>query len=301
MRRGDRVAVTAPASPFEREGLEAGLAELRRLGFDPVHDERLFARRGYVAGEPAIRAAALLDALADPSTGCILTVRGGFGTVQVLPLIDPAAVRASRKLIVGYSDVTSLLTFATCRCGVVAAHGPSVASRLGGGAARYDEATFVHALTSATAIGELQAGQLEALRPGEASGPLFGGNLTQLAASLGTPYAFDPPAGALLLLEDVNERPYRLERAWTQLLLGGILARAAGIVFADFPGCDEPGGVVTARAVLADLVRDFPGPVVFGLRTGHTPGPALTVPLGVGARLVGGRRPALVIEEAAVE
>ena len=300
VRRGDRVAVIAPSSPFDAGELEAGLSEVRRLGFEPVYDDRLFARRGYVAGEPSVRAGALLDALADPSVACVLTARGGFGSVQLLPLLEPAALARARTLIVGYSDLTSLLAFVTCQCGLAAAHGPSVASRLGGGPARYDEDTFVRVLTSDDPLGELQAGDLEGLRPGEARGPLLGGNLTQLAASLGTPYAFDPPAGALLLVEDVNERPYRLERAWTQLRLGGVLARAAGIVFADFPRCDEPNGAVTARAVLADLVRDFPGPVVFGLRTGHTAGPALTVPLGVEARLVGGPRSALVIEEAAV-
>lgn len=300
VRRGDRVAVIAPSSPFDVEDLEPGLAEIRRLGFEPVFDERLFARRGYVAGEPSVRAGALLDALADPSVTCVLTARGGFGSVQLLPLIDPEAIVGARRLIVGYSDLTSLLAFVTCRCGLTAAHGPSVVSRLGGGAARYDEASFLQVLTGEAPLGELQGGDLEVFRGGEARGPILGGNLTQLAASLGTPYAFNPPAGSVLLVEDVNERPYRLERAWTQLRLGGVLARAAGIVLADFPGCDEPGGAVTARGVLADLVRGFPGPVVFGLRTGHTPGPALTVPLGVEATLLAGPRPALVIEEAAV-
>ena len=300
VRPGDRVAVVAPSSPFTAEDLQAGLDEIRRLGFEPVHDDRLFARRGYVAGEAGVRAGALMDALADPSVACVLTARGGFGSVQLLPLLDPAAIRDARRLIVGYSDLTSLLSFVTGQCGLAAAHGPSVASRLGGGAAWYDEASFLAVLTSEAPLGELQPGELEVFRGGEARGPLFGGNLTQLAASLGTPYAFDPPAGSLLLVEDVNERPYRLERAWTQLRLGGVIARVSGIVFADFPGCDEPGGAVTARAVLGDLVRDFAGPVVFGLRTGHTRGPALTVPLGVGARVVAGARPALVIEESAV-
>ncbi len=94
---------------------------------------------------------------------------------------------------------------------------------------------------NAEPLGPLRAPGLEAFRPGEASGPLVGGNLTQLAASLGTPFAFDPPAGAVLFLEDVNERPYRLDRLWTQLRLAGIIERAAAIVFGEFPGCDEPG------------------------------------------------------------
>jgi muramoyltetrapeptide carboxypeptidase len=301
VRSGDRVAVIAPASPFTREGFEAGLAELRRLGFEPVFDESVFERRAFVAGSPAVRAAAFGRALDDRTIAAILSVRGGYGSVHLLPRLDPSAVRAARKAIVGYSDLTSLLTFACCQCGLVAFHGPTVAGRLEKGAAGYDAASFIGALTSDRPLGVLSPAGLEAMRPGEARGPLFGGNLTQVAASLGTPFAFDPPPGCLLFLEDVKERPYRLDRLWTQLTLAGIIDRAAGLVLGDFPGCDEPGHDPTAHDTLADLVHDFPGPVLFGLPSGHTPGPALTLPLGVTARAVSGPSPALIIEEAAVE
>jgi muramoyltetrapeptide carboxypeptidase len=294
VRRGDRIAVIAPASPFDPAQLEAGLCELRRLGYEPVVAERAFARRGYVAGSAELRARALEDALDDPRIACVMAARGGYGSVQVLPLLDPAAIARSRKLIVGYSDLTSLLSFVTCQAGLACAHGPTVADRLGLG--RYDEASLLAAWSGEEALGELAAPDLEAIREGEAAGLLFGGNLTQLAASLGTPYAFDPPRGCLLLLEDVNERPYRLDRLWTQLHLAGILDRAAGIVLADFPGCDEPGGEVAARLVFTDLARSFAGPVVFGLPTGHSARP-LTVPLGVRARILADSRPAVVIEE----
>jgi muramoyltetrapeptide carboxypeptidase len=142
---------------------------------------------------------------------------------------------------------------------------------------------------------------LEALRPGEASGVLLGGTLTQLVASLGTPFAFDPPPGHVLLVDEVGERPYRLDRMLTQLALAGILRRAGAIVVGELPGCDEPGGTPTARAAIADVLRDFPGPVLYGLPTGHATRPVLTVPLGVRARVVGAARPEFVIEESAVE
>jgi muramoyltetrapeptide carboxypeptidase len=294
VRPGDRVAVVAPSSPFVPEQLEAGLCELRRLGFEPVVEERVFARSGYVAGPAEVRARALLDALEDPSIACIMAARGGYGSVQLLPYLDARHFLRARKLLVGYSDLTSLLSYVSCRAGVACAHGPTVADRLGRG--HYHEASLLAALCGDQAAGELPAPDLEVLVPGEAAGPLFGGNLTQLAASLGTPYAFDPPAGCVLLLEDVNERPYRLDRLWTQLRLAGILDRAAGIVLADFPGCDEPGGEVAAREVFAQLACSFDGPVVFGLPTGHSEKP-LTVPLGVRTRIVAGRRPTVVIEE----
>ena len=128
-----------------------------------------------------------------------------------------------------------------------------------------------------------------------------GGTLTQLTASLGTPYAFDPPEGCILFVDEIGERPFRIDRMLTQLRLSGILQRAAGLVFNELPKCDEPTGSPTARAVVADVLTGFPGPIVFGMRSGHTAGAMLTLPFGVRARVVTGAEPGLVIEEAAVE
>jgi muramoyltetrapeptide carboxypeptidase len=129
---------------------------------------------------------------------------------------------------------------------------------------------------------------------------LLGGTLTQLLASVGTPHAFDPPAGYVLFLDESGERPYRLDRMVTQLRQTGLLARAAAVVIGELPRCDEPSGDPTARAVMADLFADFPGPVIGGFPSGHTIGPAMTLPFGVACRVVAGSRPCLVIEESAV-
>jgi muramoyltetrapeptide carboxypeptidase len=298
---GDRVAIVAPASPFERDEFERGVDEVRRLGFEPVFDARVFDRERYVAGPAAGRAASIQSAWRDPSITAILAVRGGYGSAQLLPFLDRDEARRSRKAFVGYSDLTSLLTYLTTGCGVVCFHGPTVAGRLGGGDRSYDRDSFLRALTQAVPLGELAAPGVEPLRPGEASGPLFGGTLTQLVASMGTPYAFDPPRGCVLFIDEVDERPYRIDRMWVQLAFSGVLSKAAAVVFGELPGCDEPGGEPTARAVVADLVRDFPGPVLVGFPSGHTAGPALTLPLGVQVRVVGGPRSAVVVEEAAVE
>jgi muramoyltetrapeptide carboxypeptidase len=142
---------------------------------------------------------------------------------------------------------------------------------------------------------------LEVVRPGEVSGTLVGGTLTQLVASLGTPYAFDPPHGHVLFVEDAGERPYRIDRMLTQLRFAGLLARAAGIVFGELPRCDEPGSAgPLAVDVVKDVLSDFPGPILFGLPSGHTTGACMTLPFGVRARIVTAPQPALVIEEAAV-
>jgi muramoyltetrapeptide carboxypeptidase len=138
-------------------------------------------------------------------------------------------------------------------------------------------------------------------REGAASGMLIGGTMTQLAASLGTPYAFDPPSGCILFLDEVAERPYRVDRLFTQLKLAGIIDRASALVFNELPRCDEPAGAPAVRDVVSTLVADFRGPVLFGLPTGHTEGPMLTVPFGVTARIDTRALPGLIIEESAVQ
>jgi len=299
--RGDRIAVVAPASPFRRDDFERGVAEIGRLGFRPVFEEGVFDRRGYVAGEAAARAEAIAAAWRDDGIAGLMVARGGYGSVQLLPHLAADAARRARKAFIGYSDVTSILSWLTTQCGVVCFHGPSVAGCLGRGAPGYDADSLVRAVTCAEPLGSLHAAGLEALRSGDAHGILLGGTLTQLVTSLGTPFAFDPPQGHVLLLDEVGERPYRLDRMLTQLALAGTLGRASAVVFGELPGCDEPDDGPTARATVADVLRDFPGPVLFGLPTGHTTGPAMTVPLGVRARVVAGPEPALVIEETAVE
>jgi muramoyltetrapeptide carboxypeptidase len=298
---GDRLAIVAPASPFAREEFDRGIDEIRRLGFLPVYDDSVFARQRYVAGSPAVRAAAIRSAWRDPAIAGLVAVRGGYGSAQVLPLLDPEEARRARKPFVGYSDLTSMLTFLTIGCGVVAFHGPMLAGRLSRGADGYDRASLLQAISGREAFGELSAPGIEVLRIGDARGPLVGGTLGQLLSSLCTPFAFDPPSGYVLFLDEVGERPYRLDRMVTQLWQTGLLARAAAVVIGELPACDEPGGDPTARAVMADLFSDFPGPVLIGFPSGHTTGPAMTLPFGVTCRVVANRVPRIVIEEAAVE
>ena len=298
LRSGDRVALVAPASAFERVEFDAGVAELARLGFEAVYDERVFDRLRYVAGEPVTRATLLHDAWNDPSIAAIVAVRGGYGSSQLLPLLNVERMRSAEKIFVGYSDITTLLWLHSSH-GLVSFHGPMIEHRLAAGPQGYDESSFLRAITRAEPLGALRPAGLETLRAGEAGGVLFGGTLTQLTASLGTPWAFDPPEGCVLFIEEVRERPYRIDRMLTQLSHAGILSRARALIFGEMPSCDEPGGAHPIRDVLFDYFKDFPGPVVFGFPSGHTIGPTWTLPLGVTARVMTSP-PAVVIEEAAV-
>ena len=192
------------------------------------------------------------------------------------------------------------MSWLTLQCGIVSFHGPMIEGRLARGQTWYDRDSFVRCLCRAEAPGEITHPSVEVVVPGEASGMLLGGTLTQLTASLGTPYAFDPPPGFVLFVDEVGERPFRIDRMLTQLRLSGIMARASAVVFGELPRCDEPDGKLTARSMIAGVMDGFRGPVLFGLPSGHSDGATLTLPLGVRATAIADARPRLVIEEAAV-
>ena len=297
---GDRIAVVAPASAFVRADFDAGVAELRELGFEPVYEESVFERRAYAAGSATTRAAAFERAWRDPDIAALIAVRGGYGSVHLLPLLGATLLTGTPKAFIGYSDNTSLLSWITLTGGIVSFHGPMLEGRLSRGTAGYDRDTFVRCLCRAQPPDEITHPQVEALHSGEAAGLLIGGTLTQICASLGTPYAFDPPPGCVLFIDEVAERPYRLDRMLTQLYLSGILSRASALVFGELPRCDEPGGAPTAREVVEELTSGFRGPILYGLPSGHTAGATLTLPFGVRARVLTTPRPSLIIEEAAV-
>jgi muramoyltetrapeptide carboxypeptidase len=302
LRPGDRIAVVAPASPFSRDEFDAGILELRTLGFEPTYEDSVFERRGYLAGTADVRAGAWLRAWMDPSIAALVAVRGGYGSVQLLPWLAGADLDSTAaKAFIGFSDNTSILAWLTTRCGIVSIHGPMLEARLAHGEAGYDRDTFVRCVCRAEPMGEVSHPQLETLRAGECTGMLVGGTITQLLSSLATPYAFEPPDGCVLFLDEIGERPYRLDRMLVQLRQSGLLRRVSGLVFGELPQCEEPGSNLAARAVVLEATADFPGPVLFGLPSGHTTGATLTLPFGVQARVVGTGRPVLVIEESAVE
>jgi muramoyltetrapeptide carboxypeptidase len=299
LRAGDRVAVVAPASGCASQELEDGLAELRRLGFEPVHTAAVAARDLFSAGAATERAQDFMAAWTDPSVTALVALRGGYGSAQLLPLLDGAALQASPKLFIGYSDTTALHTWLTCQLHMPTLHGPMLEGRLSRGAQGYDAASLT-ALAGGRVGVELPCEHGVVVRAGDARGPLFGGTLTQVCASLGTDYAFAPPEGCVLFLEDVNERPYRVHRMLTQLAQAGLLQRARGVVFGEMRGCDEPGGGPTAVDAIRHALGGFSGPVFCGFPSGHTSGPVVTLPLGTAVRVATAPVPRIVVEESPV-
>lgn len=301
LKPGDRIAVVSPASPFSRDEFDHGIEQLRRLEYEPVYHDSVFDRSLFTSGPAEVRAAAFVRAWSDPSVAALIAVRGGHGSVHLLPQIEGWEPQRHPKLFIAYSDNTSLLSWLTCHCGITALHGPMLEGRLAKGREGYDENSFVRLLQGSGAGLELAPEGLVTIRDGSAAGSLYGGTMTQLCASLGTPYAFNPPDGCILFLEDVNERPYRIDRMLTQLQLAGVLGRARALVFGEMRGCDEPDGELRLRDVIPQLLGDFEGPVLFGFPSGHTTGPCWTLPLGVRVRVVTEPRPAIVVEESPVE
>jgi muramoyltetrapeptide carboxypeptidase len=260
------VRVVAPAGPVPREGFAAG-AEILGRRYQLRYDDGLFEREGYLAGSDERRLAELTAAFADPEARAVVLARGGYGLLRILPFLDPAALRARPLPIVGFSDGTALLAHAA-RAGVAAVHGP-VVTQLASLPAPDHAALF--RLLEEPAPGELLEG-LEERVPGRARGPLLGGNLEVFSRLMGTPYLPDL-AGAILFLEDLGERPYRLDRLVTHLDLAGVFSAVAGVIVGDFSTCLEPeptrASSPTAAEVLVDRLSRLAIPVVTGGLFGH--------------------------------
>lgn len=294
LRPGDPVAVVAPASPFDAESFEAGLAVLGRR-YRVVCDEGLRATTRYLAGPDARRLGELLGALADGAVRAVFAARGGYGTLRLLPQLAPRLVRdrPPPKAMVGFSDLTALHLVLQA-AGWVSVHGP-VVTQLATQPPEVLERLY-RLLESPTTVPGPLAGVPVA--PGTVEGPLLGGNLSVLTRLLGTPY-LPPLEGAVLLLEDVGERPYRLDRMWTHLRLAGVFQRVVGLALGQFTDCEEPGADYRAEDVLRDLVAETGLPCVAGLPVGHR-GPNEPLPLGCRVRLDGTTGRLEVLEPAVV-
>ncbi|MFJ8005950.1 S66 peptidase family protein [Streptomyces fagopyri] len=281
---GARVAVVSPSGPVPEERLEAGLDLLRGWDLDPVVAPHVLDRHAefnYLAGTDAHRAADFQAAWCDPEVSAVFCARGGYGAQRMVDLLDWDAIRsAGPKVFLGFSDITTLHEAFATRAGLVTLHGPMVAALDFLKNARTQEhlrATLFEPETVRT----LTAGTGGALVPGRARGVTLGGCVSLLAADLGTPHARASARGGLLLIEDIGEEAYRLDRILTQLLRAGWLDRVAGIALGSWVDCGPYEGL---RTVFADRLGGLGVPVVEHFGFGHCEG-ALTVAFGVGAEL----------------
>ncbi|MBI3932031.1 MAG: LD-carboxypeptidase [Acidobacteria bacterium] len=298
VRPGDLVGVCAPSGPVDPERLRQGVAELEALGFRVRVAGGALERRGFTAGTAEGRADDLRGLFEEPEVKAVFCTRGGAGAIQILERLDGAALAASRKAFVGYSDVTFLHLLLN-RHGLVTFHGPLVAPNLS--VRTYDRPSLAHALSGEGAPYATEPEDLLPLRPGVAEGTLRGGCLAILAAAAGTPWGLRCDEDTILFLEDLDEAPYRLDRMLRQLRASGALENVRGVVFGDMKGCAAPlDADFSLEDVVLEALDGIAGPVALGLSSGHTAGPNVTLPLGVRARLECGADARFAVLEPAV-
>ena len=278
---GARVALVSPAGPLRGPAdLERAIANVQALGWDPIVGSHVLARRGYFAGSDAERFGDLDRALRDPGVDGIWCARGGYGSMRLLDEIDYGAIARRPKALIGFSDITVLHAAISVRSGIATFHAPTARGVL----SAFSRASLEHAVV----LGDDPCGEArgaQTVRPGTAEGRLMGGNLALLTALAGTPY-FPPLDGAILVLEDVGEAVYRIDRMLQQLRLVGALARVAGLVFGAFTDCPETSddGLRRIDEVIAEAADAARVPCIAGAPVGHIE-EQWTIPIGLTATL----------------
>ncbi|MBV9572690.1 MAG: LD-carboxypeptidase [Acidobacteriales bacterium] len=297
---GETIGIVAPASYFKRELFDAGCAAIREMGYQPFYFDSIFDRDLYFAGSVQRRARELEEMFARDEVKAIVCVRGGYGSNYLLEALNVEKILAHPKIFVGYSDVTSLLTYLADE-GMVTFHGPMLTKDLAN-ADGWEVTSWQNALTGANEW-ELNLGRdsgIKLLAEGSAEGIFYGGCLSMLVASLGTPYEIDT-AGCLLFLEDIGAKPYQVDRMLMQLKLAGKFEDVHGIIFGEMVDCfqDKNQGFMLEE-VVSRIVEELNVPVAYGLRSGHVTRGNITLPIGIRTSLtVGDGRVNLKFLEAA--
>ncbi|HEV8715962.1 MAG TPA: LD-carboxypeptidase [Candidatus Binatia bacterium] len=292
---GDLIGVISPAAAVPAEALRRGCAELERLGFSVRVGPHVLDRHGFLAGTDRDRAHDLTTMFQDPAVRAIFCSRAGYGSGRLFPLLDFPALAQTPKIFLGFSDVTLLLNAFVQQAGLICFHGPVVAGEVATG---FSPRALSHLLgLLMTGTGEERLTFPTVIRDGVAEGRLLGGCLSLLVTTLGTPFALDT-SGAILFIEDVGEKPYRIDRMLTHLKQAGKLNDLAGVIFGSMSGCLGDGNdPALLLSVIADVFSDYSYPVGFGLPAGHGE-ENLALPLGARVRLDTVRRHLTFLEPA---
>jgi muramoyltetrapeptide carboxypeptidase len=301
LQHGDTVGIIAPASNIKREFLEAGCQSLRALGYEPFYFDSILDQDLYFAGSAKRRVQELEDMFVRPEVRAIVCARGGYGANYLLEGIDLQKITSNPKIFVGYSDITTLLTYFVDAAGMVTFHGPMVAKDF----AHVDgvEVESWKAALGGDSEWAIDLDGVKALAEGSAEGVLYGGCLSMLVASLGTPYEIRTD-GTILFIEDVATRPYQIDRMLMQLKLAGKLKGVRGIVFGEMLDCMQNRNQgCTLEEVVLRVVGDLQVPIAYGLRSGHVSRGNVTLPFGVRAALSvkSGRVSFRIMESAAIK
>ena len=277
LKPGDTIGIVAPAGSFNKKLFESGLGVLESLGFRLSVPDRIFEQKGYLAGSDIHRANLINRLFEDQAIQAIVCARGGFGSMRTLPLLDFDLIRRHPKIFIGFSDVSAILSVLYTQCQMVAFHGP-VTTTLAD-ACRETRDGLLAAVSSDRPV-EIHLTGGRTIRPGFASGPVVGGNLTTLCHLVGTPYA---PcfANQILFLEDRGEETYRIDRMLFQMKLAGCFDKLAGLVLGAFTDC---GPLENIYKIIGNIFAEDDIPIMAGLDAGHM-NLNITLPIGLDATL----------------
>ena len=288
LKKGDTIALISASGATPQERLQPAIEAVEKLGFNVIVGETCRARHGYLAGSDALRAAELNAMFKNPEIDGIFCIRGGYGATRILPMLDLEMIKNNPKVFAGYSDVTALHIVFNQHCNFVTYHTPMPSTEFIKD--KMDDYTweyFIQSVTNTTwsdyylenAVGE----EMLTVFPGTATGKLVGGNLTLVAASLGTPYEIDL-AGKILFLEDIDENVQRIDRMLTQLKLSGKLDEVAGILLGAWTDCGpmdtkNPENNLTLETVIDEILTPLNVPLLMNVTCGHVL-PTMSLPLG---------------------
>lgn len=289
LKEGSTIGLVAPSSPVRIErGVEKAVFALEKQGFKVVKGESCDRKNGFLSGTDEVRARDINNMFKDSSIEGVFCIRGGYGTPRILDKLEYDAVKSNPKIFIGYSDITAIHIALNQKCDLVTFHGPMAASDMIDSFDEFSEDSYMKSVTSTEALGILRnpdGTDIKTLIPGKASGRIVGGNLSLIAATMGTPYEIDTK-GKLLLIEDIGEYTYCVDRMLTQLRLSGKFEDCEGIILGDFKGClpQYEGSDQTLMEVFNDIILETKKPTIYNFMTGHCT-PKITIPLGVEAVL----------------
>ena len=310
LKPGDAISLIAPAGPVNRQRLEKAIAAWEQRGFSCKTYRDIYASRGYLAGDDQSRADELMDAFRDPETAAVVPARGGAGLTRILARLDYRVVRDHPKIVTGFSDITALHLAVHRMTGLVTFHSPNPMDGYGhpDGMTELSERTFWRTLLAGeyakegdgpwpVPLTDAEREKVGTYRSGTARGRLVGGNLALICSLLGTPYELQTE-GSILMIEDIGERPYRIDRFLSQLRLTGKLEELHGVVLGQFTDCDPEDGKpsLSLEEIFDDYFAEIDVPVVHNFPAGHARDNA-TLPLGVEVELDADEKLLTILED----
>lgn len=303
LQRGDTIGIVAPASPALWENTEKALRQLNKRGYKIKLGSSVRQSRGYLSGSDEVRAQDINQMFADQEVKAVFCLRGGYGSQRILDKIDFHIIKENPKIFMGYSDITALHIAIYQKCRLITFHGPMPATDMTEDLPAFTEGWLYKAITEDQPMGTLfnpKGYALHGLIEGRAKGRLVGGNLSLIAASMGTPFEIDTK-DKILFLEEIGEEPYRIDRMLNQLRLGGKLGDAAGIILCDFRDCQskQQQNTLDLEEVFEDMFMGLNKPVLCGYKIGHC-SPQITIPIGVKALVDSAQKELILLEKAVI-